>query len=92
MASSAPTPANGNTQGYINTRHTIPRVQKMKWTAKNDIHLLLHGVDREISSSEFQGIADSFPRKSACLITFHSHDHTDAPLQRSPRRRPSWSG
>ncbi|KAK4554038.1 hypothetical protein LTR86_008879 [Recurvomyces mirabilis] len=61
-------PANDNKNndknfGFIGP-HPKRRPQRMRWTEKNDIKLLLFGFDRdEIKGSEYQGIADSFVEK-----------------------------
>ena len=67
MASSfTPKNSSSNAMGYINSRHTVARVQKMKWSLDNDIKVARFGFEREVSTDELWPIAHTFPGK--CLL------------------------
>ena len=46
--------------GFLGADALRPKSRKMKWTTENDRQLLLFGFGRDISSGEYQAIADSF--------------------------------
>jgi hypothetical protein len=49
--------------GFLNPGSARPRERKMKWNDENDRQLLIYGLGRDISGSEYEAIANSFPEQ-----------------------------
>jgi hypothetical protein len=49
--------------GFVNPFSARPKGKKMRWTAENDRKLLLFGLGRDVSTKEYEAIANSFPEK-----------------------------
>ena len=49
--------------GFINPDNARPRDRRMRWTDSADRQLLIFGFGRDINSSEYQAISDTYPEK-----------------------------